>query len=433
MKLLAVDTPVETPICPSDLPWLDTPLDGGFRKGGCYLISGAPGANKTTMAVQAATNIAARGVHVLLVLTEQTPADLQDVVGRVYPGGLTAVPSAVWDNLDYKMLDRAEDLLSLLRRTIPMRYPETKVIIIDSLQGTGLASTSSTVYRQVFSFLDDSKARGIITLIVTHVTKDGKIAGPKALEHKVDVAITLRKAYKFRHLFICKNRFGPEVVEPIVLTVEGGRLDLSPHASASCASAMGYSGADDELIEVQAAVSIPKLGGRAELTAPFLPTKRVKQIISTISKIRDIDMHDLCYAVNAFIPNSRGYLPEMDLPLAMALLSAYLQQPVSPRAVFAGQLDLRLNIRSPRTPYLSALAEVLADEQQGLIERVFVSSGAAGYLAELEPFHGGASLGAQVEIVGVRTLIELLGLVWPAVFGGMTDGPDETQERSDGE
>ena len=121
MKLPALDTTVETPICPTGLPWLDTPLNGGLREGGSYLLSGAPGSNKTTLAVQAAVSMAARGLRVLLVLTEQTPADLQDVVARVCPGGLAGVPLAVWENLDCEMLDQAEDLLRLLRRAIPVR------------------------------------------------------------------------------------------------------------------------------------------------------------------------------------------------------------------------------------------------------------------------------------------------------------------------
>ena len=290
------------------------------------------------------------------------------------------------------------------------------MIIVDSLQGAGFASTAIRAYRQVFDFLDEAKARRLITLLIAHVTKQGRVSGPKSLEHKVDVAMMLRKAYSLRHFFVSKNRYGPEVVEPVVLTNNNGRLEPSPHTVSHTASILGYVGGGDDLLEVQASVSLPKLGSRAELNAPFLPAKRIKQIISTVSKVPGIDLHDLSYAINAFVPSSRAYREEMDLPLAIALLAAYLQQPVSARSLFAGQLDLRRAIRPPEPNYLTGLAEVLADEGQVRIERVFVSSAAAGLLAELQPDSAKPAIRDGLDIVGVRTLDDLLGLVWPDVF-----------------
>lgn len=107
----------------------------------------------------------------------------------------------------------------------------------------------------------------------------------------------------------------------------------------------------------------------------------------------------------------------MDLPLAIALLAAYLQQPLTARSLFTGQLDPRRNIRPPDPHYLAALAQVLADQGQPHIERVYLSSAAAGLLAELQPDQGKSPIGERLDIVGVRTLDELLGLVWPSLFG----------------
>lgn len=417
MRLLTANTKMCEPISVPKLSWMAAALNGGLREGSSYLLSGEPGSNKTTLAVHLAVSLATQGIPVLFVLTEQTPAELVGVVARVCGGKADAVPATVWKALDYELLDRPEGLPTLLRRKVPVRYPSVRLIIVDSLQGTGLASTATRAYQQVFDFLDEAKARGLITILVAHVTKQGKVSGPKSLEHKVDVAMTLRKAYSLRHFFITKNRYGVEVVEPIVLTTEHGRLDLSPHAVSHTASILGYAGAGDDLLEVQASISLPKLGGRAELNCPFLPAKRVKQIISTVGKVPGIDLHDLSYAINAFIPSSRAYHDEMDLPLAIALLAAYLQQPLSARSLFTGQLDLRRNIRPPDPHYLTALAQVLADQGQAQIERVYLSSAAAGLLAELQPDPGGSPIGERLDIVGVRTLDELLGLVWPSLFG----------------
>lgn len=289
----ARDKQTREPISVPELSWMAAALNGGLREGSAYLLSDEPGSNKTTLAVHLAVSLATQGIPVLFVLTEQTPAELVGVVARVCGGKADAVPATVWKALDYELLDRPEELATLIRCKIPVRYPSVRLIIVDSLQGTGLASTATRAYQQVFDFLDEAKARGLITLLVAHVTKQGKVSGPKSLEHKVDVAMTLRKAYSLRHFFITKNRYGVEVVDPIVLTTEHGRLNLSPHAVSHTASMLGYVGAGDDLLEVQTSISLPKLGGRAELNCPFLPAKRIKQIISTVGKVPAIDLHDL--------------------------------------------------------------------------------------------------------------------------------------------
>jgi len=417
MNLLGIEAPDVTGVCCTHVPWIDGPLSGGLRPGGSYLLAGPPGSNKTTLAVQLAINMAARGVGVLFALTEQRPSDIQSIVRRVCDKTGRTVPPAAWDNLECEVLDRAGDLPSLMQHKTASPHSKIQVIIVDSLQGAGLPATATTEYRAVFDFLDQARSRGIIALIICHVTKDGKIAGPKTLEHKVDVSLVLRKAYKFRHLFICKNRFGPEAVEPIVLDVEGGCLAPSAHSDAVCASVLGFSGMGNDLMEVQASVSIPKLGGRAELTAPFLPAKRIKQLMSTVSKMPGVDLHEVSYAVNALVPSSQAYLAELDLPLAVALLSAYLHQGVSARAVFAGQVDLQMNIRPPSPSYLAALAGALCDARYEHIEHVHISSAAAGHLAELAPFGSDDEAERQIQVVGVRSVGELLEHIWPSTFG----------------
>lgn len=425
MNLLTADIESTTAVTPTGLDWLDAPLNGGLRAGGSYLLSGAPGSNKTTLAVQAAANLAAQGVHVLLVLTEQTPAELRGILRRAAGGDLDAIASYISPFLSCELIDRTDELLRLLRRTIPTRYPDTKVIVVDSLQGTGVSSTSTKSYRSVYVFIDETKARGITTIAVAHITKAGQIAGPKSLEHRVDVAVVLRKTYKFRHMFIIKNRFGPEIVEPVVLSIETGRLEPCPHAAAQCASTIGYSNAEDEIVEIQVAVSIPRLGARPELTAPYLPSKRIKQLVSCASKLPGVDLHELSYAINAFVP-SCTYRPEMDLPIAVALLSAYLQKPVPPRALFVGQVDLRLNIRSPRVEYLSELAHLITTDSGTAVDSIFIATGAAGYLRE--SLHGDGH--ARLAIIGVGGLAELLTRIWPGAIDTAKTKQDHSEMES---
>lgn len=391
--------------------WLDGALNGGFRRGGCYLLSGSPGANKTTLAVQAAAKLAMKGMKILLVLSEQQPADLYGILQRVLGVGESSIPKRILQNIDCEILESTGDLLRVLRRTLPARYPGTQLIIIDSLQGNGLPGSASRAYRDIFSFFDEAKARDLITIAVAHITKAGQIAGPKSLEHKIDAAIVLRKSHKFRHMFVLKNRYGAEVVDPVVLSMNGKGLERCPHAAAQCASALGYSGTNDELAEIQVAVSIPRLGGRSELNAPFLPRQRIKQLVTSIAKLPHIDLNELSYAINCLVPNTSTYRCELDLPIVISMLSAYLQQPVPAGALFIGQIDLRLNIRPPCNTYMSALTQVLSYETYG-VDQVYLSTGAATVLTELTP----AGVHYAFEIVPVRTLAELLAKIWPDEF-----------------
>lgn len=396
------------------LGWLTQAVNGGFVPGGAYLLSGHPGGNKTTLGVQIATDMAGASKKILMLLNEQSPAELCSVFARVSGSRGMKVPRTVQENVAVEQFDSPADLLHILRRKLPSYYPDTELVVVDSLQGGGLASTATSGYRQYYDFLDEAKANGLTTLTLAHVTKSGKIAGPKTLEHKVDVCMVLRKAASLRHLFIPKNRFGPEVTEPITLLNTAEGLKPSPYSNGATASVLGYIGQGDELLEVQVEVSLPKLGGRAELNAPFLHGKRVKQIITTLRKLPDLNLNDVCYAINALVPDGHGYSTAIDLPLAMAVLSAYLQQPIPQNALFIGGLDLRRNVRPPTASLIKSLSQMLDGGSQPFIRDVYVSSAAAGMLSDSVADHDSHALG-HARINGIRTLDELLQVIWPDV------------------
>jgi DNA repair protein RadA/Sms len=396
----------------AELDWLIDPFNGGLRAGASYLVSGAPGANKSTLVIQIACDLARQGISTLLVLTEQAPHEVEDIVARICGCTRDAVPSVIWEHLEYEMLDDPEELADLARLVIPQRYPRAQIVLVDSLQGRGLPSVATRTYRRIFEAIDACKARGLTTLLVSHVTKAGNVAGPKALEHKVDVVVMLRHAFALRQMFIAKNRFGPQVADPLMLQVTGGRLAPSPHGTECSAAALGYAG-EDELVEIQASVSLPRLNSRPELNAPFLPYKRVRQILSTLSRLPGIDLNDVTYTINALVPTGLGYTPPIDLPIALSVLAAYVQAPIPRRAVFVGQVDLRRNVRSPSQSFLAALADLLASAANGRVTSVFVSNSCAGMLRELL---GAGEPGAAIRVVGVSSIDSVLSVVWPHLF-----------------
>ncbi len=406
------------------LPWLNEALGGGFVRGGVYLLAGEPGIGKTTLALQILGDVAKAGGKVLYVTTEQGLADIKRTLDRVH--GVPrdgSLPQGIEENffLD-DSLDDIDGLPKFLSRRVLTDgedYHGTGVLVVDSVQGRGLAAAATQKYRALYEFAESAKAQRLVTLLIGHVTKKGQIAGPKDLEHNVDCVLYIRRAFRLRPLFVPKNRFGPAIIDPIVLLMDGrGCLTKSPLVAAKSSAVYGYSGMGEELAEGQAAVSLPKYGSRPELNAPFLPSKKIKQLLQVLSTLKDVDLSDLSYEINCYVPRQQRYREELDLPLAVALLSSYLQQPVGEGSLLVGELDLTRRIRPPDAPYLASLAALLVGPQKGRIKTVFISSEAAPRLARMQPERTGPRVGEIAEVRGVDGLETLLTDLWPDLFVG---------------
>lgn len=144
-----------------------------------------------------------------------------------------------------------------------------KLIIVDSLQGQGLSGAATKTFQKVYDFTSKTKQAKIPVILTSHVTKAGAIAGPRSLEHKVDVVIYMRKvdvviymrkAMRLRPLFVPKNRFGPERHEPEILVMNAdGVLERSRHMHTTARMAYGYLPGIERGVEVQATVSFQGL------------------------------------------------------------------------------------------------------------------------------------------------------------------------------
>jgi DNA repair protein RadA/Sms len=190
-----------------------------------------------------------------------------------------------------------------------------------------LAAGATKQYQSLYKYNDLAKNAGLCSLLIGHITKRGQVAGPKDLEHNIDAMVYLRRAFRLRPLFVPKNRFGPAVFDPLVLTMDNdGRLSKAPHTTAQSSVVCGWSGVGENLTEAQTTVSLPRYGSSAELNAPNLPRARVKQLMTTLSQLNDVDVSNLSYSINCFFPGRQPYAAELDLPLAVALLSSYLQR-----------------------------------------------------------------------------------------------------------
>jgi DNA repair protein RadA/Sms len=411
------------------LPWLNRALNGGFVRGAVYLLAGGPGLGKTTLVNQVLGDLASRGRKVLYVSTEQTLGEFKAALERVHARGGTLPPTIAKNFYADDTVDDVDGLPKFLTRkvlTAGEEYHGVEVIAIDSVQGRGLSSNSTRKYTALYEFANMARAQGLVTIVVGHVTKNGAIAGPKNFEHNVDCILYLRRAFRLRPFFIQKNRFGPDVVEPVVLIMdERGCLVKSPLSAAKRTTVYGFGGVGDELTEAQASVSLPRLGYRAELIAPFLPDKKIRQLLGVLSTLQEIDLSDLNYLINCYLPRKQRYREELDLPLSVALLSSYLQQPVPANTLFAGELDLTTRIRPPEQAYIRNLAALLLGSNAGNIRKVFVAKGAATQLSRFQVEKDGPRLGEAIEVRGVIDLEDVLAQLWPDLVTDQESPPTE--------
>ncbi|RZN37032.1 MAG: hypothetical protein EFT35_07040 [Methanophagales archaeon ANME-1-THS] len=400
------------------MPWLQE--IAGIRKGGIYLLAGEPGIGKTTLAIQIFGDLALQGNKVLYLTNEQTQFDLLSVAKRVLSEE-GELPNRVKENFLIEHLVRIEDLEFWHHHLFlpDQPYSDVSAIAIDSVQGGGTASTARASYRKLYSFTYAAKNHGITSILIGHVTKDGKIAGPKDLEHEVDAIIHLRRAFKLRPLFVPKNRYGPARLDPVTLTMDKkGRLVPSPYATPSnvIVHTVGY---DYELrspmiTEVQANVLIPKYGERPKLRAPYLPSERLKQLLTVLSQLPEIDISNLTFEVNCYVRGSRGYHIGFDLPIALGIVTSYLRERIPASSIFTGEVDLTGRIRPPGRMIVEWLGHIFQDQEPSFLQncsRIYISSEVSG---ELEDIFNQNNI--DIQINAADDILSLFKDIWPHAF-----------------
>jgi DNA repair protein RadA/Sms len=331
------------------LPWLTNACP--FVAGGVYLLAGDPGVGKTTIALQIALDLASQRNKVLYLANEQSPGDLKTTTNRVREGlKLSAAESAVADDyIEVEPLARLEDL-EIWRDHVFLpdgRYADLKCLVVDSVQGGGLSPTARKGYLVLDRFTNAAKHHKVTSILIAHVTKTGTIAGPKDLEHQVDVVLHFKKAFKLRPLFVPKNRFGPAILDPIPLMMGPGGLYAPPHSKpvGTTITAVDFSG--PMRVGVQARVQLPKYGEKPGLSAPYLPKEKLGLLLDCLSALPDVDASELTYQIACYLPGSNAYDSGLDLAVVMAILASYLQRDVPEGTGFYGEVDLHGNIISP--------------------------------------------------------------------------------------
>ena len=385
-------------------------VGGKLVTGARNLCSGSPGGGKSRLATQVCLDLGMQGMQTLTILTEESPAQLKRRAVQMtadWPGkqARQAMASMQVDDSVYDVSGLPE---FLVRQVLSSggAYHGVKMIVLDSIQGHGLAASATKSYGRVLEFAQLCEANGITTLMLAHTTKRGDIAGPKTLEHSVDTSLVLRRAMLYSLLAVRKNRYGPPLLKPLPLRIHpvSTRLEPAPHCEARPAMARTYAGAGSGLLELQAAVTVPVDGTKGRMTAPGLPRREIEQLIGCIAGMQDMEFSELDYTVHCRLPGSGQYQPLLGLPLCMSLIGSYLRQAVPEGHLYLGEIDLFRAVRPVPLGLLQDLRAALDAGEIPLPVTLIIPSTAVAEFSKVS---------TQVKVVGCRTLEDAVFQTWP--------------------
>ena len=347
---------------------LDRVLGGGLVPGSVVLIGGEPGIGKSTLCLQLALAIEERGGRVLYVTGEESLEQVRLRAARL-------------GELGERVLALAETRVEALAK--PWRDAKPTLVLIDSIQTLRTervesAPGSVAQVRECAALLAaTAKTHGTALVLVGHVTKEGTLAGPRVLEHLVDVVLSFEgeRGHPFRLLRATKNRFG-STQEVGVFTMGERGLDVvenpselflaERHAGApgSCIVPV-LEGSRPMLLEVQALVA-PAGYGTARRTCLGIDDSRVALLLAVLDRRSDVDLLSCDVYVNV-AGGVRVAEPAADLAVALALASSRLDLPLPADVAACGEIGLGGEIRR-----VARLEERLREAARLGYERVLV-------------------------------------------------------------
>jgi DNA repair protein RadA/Sms len=331
---------------PTGVDELDRVLGGGLVPGVVVLLAGEPGVGKSTLVLDVAAKFAVPDNRTLYITGEESTAQVRLRAGRI---------KALSPDL---FLAAETDVGAILKHLDDVN---PSLLIVDSVQTMAIADVDGsaggvTQVRQVAAALIAvAKERGIATVLVGHVTKDGSIAGPRVLEHLVDVVLQFEgeRHSRLRLVRAIKNRYGAcDEVGCFDLTEEGivGLADpsglflsrRSDAVSGTCVT-VALEGRRPLVAEVQALVAKSNLAIPRRTTSG-LDAARVSMVLAVTERRAKI----LLTGSDVFTATVGGVKltePAGDLAVALAVASAERDQPLLPNLVAVGEVGLAGEVR----------------------------------------------------------------------------------------
>ena len=344
MRSIAAEDSVKR--LPTGIADLDAVLGGGILPAGVMLLAGQPGIGKSTLLVQVAAHVAEQS-SVLYVSGEESASQVKLRATRL---GATS-----GDDLQFVASTSADDIAATIRSG------QYKLVIIDSIQTLSLeeiASAPGTVSQITNSsnvIIRSAKASGAAVILVGHVTKEGSIAGPKVLEHLVDVVLQFEgdRYGGFKVVRAVKNRYGSTSEAAIFeMNDKGLRVVENPSAAllAERQNADGsvvlatLEGNRPILVEIQALVNSTNFG-YPKRTASGFDLNRLNLLIAVLEKRTKLNLSDKDIYVNV-VGGLKLADRAADLAVAMAIASAAAGRKLDDGLVVFGEVGLGGEIRS---------------------------------------------------------------------------------------
>jgi DNA repair protein RadA/Sms len=371
----------------------DRVLGGGIVPGSLVLLGGEPGIGKSTLLLQAAAHVATQVGPVLYASGEESEHQIKSRGDRLGVGAASL----------YLLSETcSERILEEIARLKPALVIIDSVQTVFSIKFQSAPGSIGQVREAATQFLFAAKGQNIPTILVGHVTKDGSLAGPKALEHVVDTVLYFEGERHHSHRVIraIKNRFGA-VSELGVFEMTGSglqpvanpsRLFLSERASGTPGSAVlcCVEGSRPILVEVQALVSTSTYGN-ARRMAIGIDQNRLSLLLAVLEKRAGLNL-----AGDDVYVNIAGGMnieePAADLSVIAAVASSVRNRGLSPSTAVFGEVGLSGEIRGiPQAPL-----RIREAAQMGFSRVVLPIAN----VDRLDP--------ADCELIGVRTVGEAL-------------------------
>ncbi len=365
---------------------LDLVLGGGIVPSSFLLIGGAPGIGKSTLLIQLASILSSKGFKVLYLSAEESAEQVKLRAERLEA------------NLDFYFC--SENNLSLLPSLLDEIEPH--FLFVDSIQTVYLEEIVSSPgsvsqVRECANFLMRvAKERGLTVWTIGHITKEGLIAGPKVLEHLVDVVLYLEgeRENDLRILRAVKNRFGPVNEVGVLAMTQKGLVSHEEYEDLFLPNKDGavfcaLEGTRPLLVEVQA-LAVKSFLAIPRRQAVGLEAVRLSLLCAILEKTANLPLRDQ----DIFVKVACGLQlrdPASDLAVAVAIISSFLDKPLPLKALYLGEIGLKGEIK----PVVNLLSRLKEAEKKGFKEV---------YLAH----HPNLKLNTQLRIHQISHLNQLL-------------------------
>lgn len=323
----------------------DRVLGGGIVPGAVVLLGGEPGVGKSTLLLHVADALAGQDGSVVIATAEESVHQVQMRSRRIGVSSPGVEIASVHD---------VDDIIAVASERSP------DVLVVDSIQtistvdATGSAGGTSQVRESASRLIAFAKTSDTPVVLIGHVTKDGSIAGPRTLEHMVDVVLYMDgdSDHGMRFLRGIKNRYGSVNEIGVFAMTSDGLVEVTDpsgvlveHRDEKAPGTVLFptvEGRRPLVVEIQALV-VPTNADQPRRSVNGVPTNRVHQVIGVIERhaAMPLRLHDVYVNVMGGI---RITEPGADLPVALAIASSYADVPLGRTAAW-GELGLTGDVR----------------------------------------------------------------------------------------